>query len=92
VQAQTSATSDMTIQLRDDTAGTILGYFGYLVSQAANSNYRPVLLRRRLTPSAGARVYSVRAFLSGAGTGTVLGGAGGSATTALPAYLRIVKV
>lgn len=85
------STADITVVLRDDTAGTVLGVIAYHESQAATASYVPVLVRRRFTPAAGARVYSIRASVS-TGTGTVLGGAGGTGGTNMPAYLRFTKV
>lgn len=82
---------DITVLLRDDTAGTVLGDIAYKVSQAANDNYVPLIGRRRLTPAAGARVYSIRAFVS-TGTGVILGAAGGTPNVMLPAFIRITKV
>ena len=51
----------------------------------------PVFLRRKLSPSAGSHTFTVRAYVSPSGSGTVQGGAGGAAPTYLPATLRIVR-
>lgn len=48
----------------------------------------PILVERRITPSAATHTYSIRAS-TGAGTATVVGGAGGIGVSA-PAYIRIV--
>lgn len=48
----------------------------------------PVLVRRRLTPTAGAHNYNIRAWCVASAAGTVSAGAGGVATYQ-PAYLRI---
>jgi hypothetical protein len=45
---------------------------------------------RRLTPSAAAHTYSIRAWV-GSGTGNIIAGAGGAAAY-LPGYIRITKV
>lgn len=50
----------------------------------------PVFARRKLTPSAAAHTYSVKAYVDG-GTGTVYAAAGGSAGTNMPGYIRITK-
>lgn len=49
----------------------------------------PLLLRRKLTPSAGAHTYSIRGSSSG-GTGVVAAGAGGAGAV-VPAYIRITR-
>jgi hypothetical protein len=49
----------------------------------------PVVLRRRLTPSAAAHTYSVRAYVD-AGTGTVVAGAGGIGVN-VPGFIRIER-
>ncbi len=60
------------------TGGTLLG-----------SVHTPVHQERRLAaPSAGAHVYSIRAFVS-SGTGTINAGTGGSGSD-MPAYIRVV--
>lgn len=79
---------NLSIIIRDDTAGTIVGRISS--SSSGSSLAVPVLARRRLTPAAGARVYSVRAFTVG-GTGSVGAGAGGSGAD-VPGFIRITKV
>ena len=46
--------------------------------------------KRRLTPAAGARTYSMRSYVN-TGTGTITVGAGGSGAS-VPGYIRITKV
>jgi len=46
--------------------------------------------KRRLTPAAGARTYSVRSYVN-AGTGTITVGAGGAGAS-VPGFIRITKV
>jgi hypothetical protein len=53
------------------------------------SAYAPVYAARRLTPSAASHTYSVRARVT-SGTGTVVGGAGGSGNDA-PCFIRITR-
>lgn len=69
---------------------TDLGRWGQMISPAAGSLGAVVLLRRRLTPTAGAHNYNVRAWVAGAGasSATIAAGAGGPATY-MPAFLRI---
>jgi hypothetical protein len=92
--ASVGGTSIIIGVLRDDTAGASVGKgpVGSNVETNAGDvdSYMPVIFRRRLTPAAGARVYSFRAFVS-AGTGTIVGGAGGNGNY-MPAYLRITRV
>jgi hypothetical protein len=73
------------IVLRDDTAGTVLGRIAAVSGPAAV----PAVIRRRLTPAAGARIYSVRAYTVG-GTAIVGGGVGGSGAD-MPGYISITK-
>jgi hypothetical protein len=68
--------------------GTSIGTIAVKTHPSAN-NGDAVLVRRRLTPAAGAHTYLVKAFVS-AGTSQVNGGAGG-ASTVVPAYIRITK-
>jgi len=56
---------------------------------ATGADTKPVKVARRLTPSAGAHTYSVRAFVD-AGTGLVGAGAGGSGVQ-FPGFIRITK-
>lgn len=76
--------------LWDDTAGASIGKAPVLSDvSAANDEYGAFFFRRRLTPAAGARVYSWRAFATIA-TATIAAGAGGSGNY-LPGYIRITK-
>ena len=74
------------LTLHDDTAGISLGYFAQI--GPANAIV-PVHIVRRITPAAGARVYSIRAFGIG-GNMNVLGGAG-TASDFQPAFIRITE-
>lgn len=69
--------------------GVAIGIIG--ASHSATGGYRigPVSGRRRLTPSAGAHVYSVRLMVGG-GTGTVSAQAGGPGNFS-PASIRITR-
>lgn len=62
---------------------------GIFAQTALGGNGMPMLLRRRLTPSATSHTYSVRAWVS-SGSGTVFAGAGGAGLM-VPGYLRITK-
>lgn len=75
-------TSNLDLWLFDGS--TSLGLWDF--TQAAHGF---VSLRRRLTPSAAAHTYSVRASVD-AGTGVVSAGAGGAGVS-LPGYVRITK-
>lgn len=88
--AASSVTQDITILVRDDTGTTIVAFICYHTAPASNSNFHPAYGAIRVTPVAGARVYSIRAYVS-SGTGQVAAGAGGGASNA-PAFMRIVKV
>lgn len=71
--------------LWDNTAGVSLGKMAYHTSQAASRAYEPMIGKRRLTPAAGARVYSARAYGNGA---EIFRGAGGAGNY-MPAFIRI---
>jgi hypothetical protein len=66
-----------------------VGIFGVVQNDAANTLRAPVLLRRRLIPSAASHTYSIRAYRS-ASDGTITAGAGTGAGVALPGYISIV--
>lgn len=66
-----------------------IGQWGLIQTPAAASFAVPIRLARRITPSAAAHTYSVRAFV-GAGTATAFAGAGGNGAT-MPAFIRITK-
>lgn len=85
------ATSILVGVLRDDTAGASIGKAPVISNGSlSNDHYSQPSLRRRLTPSAGARVYSFRAYVSNAAGGQVAAGAGGSGNY-MPGYIRITK-
>jgi len=69
--------------------GSSIGYFGTVRQPTAAEMYVPILVRRRLTPSAASHTYSVRATTS-TGTASYDAGAGG-AGAASPMYIRITK-
>ncbi len=70
--------------------GSSIGILGTNAAAAAASDPKPVLLRRRLTPSNAAHTYHFKAFVS-AGTGNMDAGAGGSGNN-MPGYIRITRV
>lgn len=80
-----SSAGQTVVTLYDNTAGASLGR----ILQPAASTQLPGLARRRFTPAAGSRTYSIRAFV-GSGTGTIGAGAGGAGVS-MPAYVRITK-
>lgn len=63
-----------------------IGFIGHVDA----SGGVPFRVARRLTPSAASHTYSIRASVD-AGTGSVIGGAGGLAAY-MPAFIRITKV
>lgn len=70
-----------------------IGYLTYVQNQGVSggeTDYIPLLARRRITPSAATHTYSIRATVSG-NTGSVVAGAGGVGTNP-PCYMRITKV
>lgn len=71
-------------------ANTDLGFLAQIISPSAGANGISLLARRRLTPTAGAHNFNVRAWVSPSGTGTVSAGPGGPGAVA-PASLRIVR-
>lgn len=70
--------------------GTVIGQWGVLFDPAASNDSKPIFLSTRLQPSAGSRTYQCAAFVN-AGTGAVVGGAGGTGT-ATPAYIMVTKL
>lgn len=66
-----------------------IGRLGAMLTPAAAGDSKPVYLRHRLTPSAAAHTYSIRAAVN-AGTGGINAGAGGS-TADMPGFIRITK-
>jgi len=66
-----------------------IGYLSSVRQPTTAELYVPVLVRRRLTPSAAAHTYSIRATTS-TGTASYDAGAGGSGAGA-PMYIRITK-
>jgi len=69
---------------------TPIGQLGQVRNPAGASTGTPVLMRRKLTPTAGAHTYSARAYVS---TGSGWFGAGtAGAGQSVPAYLRVLRV
>lgn len=70
---------------------TALGQYGIQTSPAANADYMPVFLARRLaTPSNASHQYIVKAYVT-SGTGVVAGGAGGTGVN-VPGFIRVTRV
>ncbi|HEY6018707.1 MAG TPA: hypothetical protein VIY48_02100 [Candidatus Paceibacterota bacterium] len=75
----------LNIELYDNGSATgLMGTFGAAATIDGTPNYR-----RRITPSAGAHVYSARAWAGAAG-GTVKAGVGGAGVL-MPGFIRIVR-
>jgi hypothetical protein len=90
VRPATDAVADRAVTVTLYDGSSSIGIWGQTITPSQNDDNKPFYLARRLTPSAAAHTYSVRAYVSG-GTGTVSGGAGGAAA-AMPAFIRITKV
>lgn len=72
--------------------GASIGNLGLVQNETiGQSLIMPVHVVRRLTPSAIAHTYSIRAYRDGTNNGTIFMGAGG-VDTRVPGFLRIVKV
>ena len=82
------ATRTLVFSLYDGSSS--IGLLGGMTAGVAADTGKPVLLRRRITPSAATHTYSIRAHVS-AGTGYVGAGAGGSGNL-VPGYIRITRV
>lgn len=67
---------------------------GWLAQQkgadASGGGETAMLVKRRVTPSNASHTYSVRSYLTGSGTVTYFGGAGGAGAF-VPGYIRITK-
>lgn len=83
---QTVATNGIFVVLYQD--GTSIGRIGDFYAGAGLVNVAGVV-ERRMTPAAGSRTYSIRAYTN-TGTATVVGGAGGVGNM-VPGYIRIVR-
>lgn len=66
-----------------------VGQLGVMIP-SSTTNVTSPYLRRRLTPSAGAHTFTIKAFSPDGGTNVVGAGAGGAATF-VPAYIRITR-
>lgn len=84
----TTAAGNLLLWLFDGASS--IGRLGFWQNVATGTDIHPVLVRRRLTPSAGAHTYHVKATVD-AGTGNISAGAGGSGNP-MPAFIRITKV
>ncbi len=82
-----AAARSLTVFLVEDS--TVKGNLAFIRTPAAAFMNAGGTFRRKLTPSAGAHTYVIKAYVS-AGTGLVSAGAGGTGA-GMPAYLRVVK-
>lgn len=80
-----AAARNMSFWLFQD--GSSIGKLGFIATPAANSMLNVIFMKRKVTPSAGSRTYSIRCSVS-AGTGLVAAGAGGSGTD-MPGFIRV---
>ena len=69
---------------------TALGELAGPTTPAAANDNHPIMAARRLTPTAAAHTYNVKAWTS-AGTALVQAGAGGSGTK-FPGFIRVTRV
>jgi len=83
----TSVGAEVVFALYDGAAS--IGLIGDLINSAAAGSVSPASLSRRLTPSAAAHTYSVRAW-RGVADGTIIAGTGGVGAY-LPGYIKITK-
>lgn len=87
---QVGASGQVIIDLWDDTASASLGHLATYVNPVASThNYGAACGQRRLSPAAGARVYSVRAWRATA-NGVVAANTGGTGKN-LPGFIRITR-
>jgi hypothetical protein len=70
--------------------GVELGRMGACQNVAATTGDHPVRMARRLTPTAGPHVYSLRGFSFGGGSSSVQAGNGGVGLD-LPGFIRVVR-
>jgi hypothetical protein len=69
-----------------------LGYVGAFTASASGFYAQPLSLKRRITPTAGPHVFSIKAW-SGVGTSiTVVSGAAGGAGFYNPGFIRVTRV
>jgi hypothetical protein len=85
---QGTASAFLTGYLYDGSSS--IGILWQLRTVANTSHVAPIFVRRRITPSAAAHTYSIRATTT-SGTSTVNAGAAGTGNHQ-PAYIRITKV
>lgn len=82
--------TSLTFVLYDGSSS--IGKIASIFSGAAGGDMSQVIsVFHRLTPSAAAKTYSIRAYVGGAYTGVVQAGAGGSGN-AMPGFIRQIKV
>lgn len=81
------AAKTLSLFLFDGSSG--IGTIGQVTAVASQTHRVPVLVRRRLTPSAASHTYSIRGSVT-TNPGTVTVGAGGTGNY-MPGYIRIVK-
>jgi hypothetical protein len=70
--------------------GADIGRIAQVQTAAVAATGAPVYGIRRMTPSAGSHTYSMRGWISAAGTATVQAGAGGAGVS-LPGFIRITR-
>lgn len=83
-----AAGGQLVLNLYED--GTDIGRIAQVGTNGAGMG-NAIRCARRRTPSAGSHTYSIRGWVSAAGTAAVQAGAGGAATT-MPAFIRVTRV
>jgi len=87
VRPASTAAAYVALLLYEDA--TLLGWYGAPQTPAASFNQSVGWISRKVTPSAGAHVYTVKAIVS-SGTGTVQAGTGGTGTYG-NGFIRITR-
>ena len=70
--------------------GSSIGEIGVTVIPVSGVQYLSLTGKRKLTPAAGSRTYSIRCTVNGGTDATILAGAGGAGNY-VPAFLRITE-
>lgn len=84
-----ATTTDMFILLHDGSAA--IGWIWVGRTPAVNVAQGTVFAKRKFTPAAGTRTYSIRHYMSATSTGSVFAGVGGAGAY-MPGYVQLRKV
>jgi len=87
-----ATTSDWTVRLILYDGSSAVGILGQSkFATASGGGEQPSRVMRRMTPSAAAHTYSVRAFMNSGTSATVFGGSAGAGAF-MPGFIRITRV